>query len=431
MSSPEAHSRTPHSSDIQPSLNEYLGDQGGYAYGAETEDGDASPEVRPLDPDVIDYYESPRTPEEQEAREVIHGPLRAQADRAVTQAIADAWRDQQLIELGIKPLEPKIKKQEEKVETAHKKWSKEDEMNAAKGRLSSRKQRALKRKEYQEAAKQRKLEKSKKRINDASTEPLAKQTGDTLRQTEAYKSLLIDVQAVDEEIRTRNEMRALVDDPATPDDRKAFFRERIASWGGQTDEQYRNERLTLARDAYENALNKKAYEESVEPFKKAVGTGDEPGPILERAKMVKQLERATDPAEIARLNIALAKSYDQFVREQVGDVDGFKNWVHDSALLESRDALRAAARDIINMRKELKKQEATAEELLARKRAWEGADAATKEENPWADSNDDRKLTKALDDINKSKEAIIETHDSQMRKIKKTYNSKLDLARGL
>lgn len=264
MSSPEAHSRTPHNPDdtpIDPGIEEYIATEGGYAYSSETEGGDASPEVMPLTPEARASYTLEQVQQLWDA-----------TDHATRQAIWLAMEDNDkerydkaYAEFAMRPLKNSEKTGKMDTLEAEAAVLKEDldklwQSNMARhGKADTRKSNNLADKLDRKEAKLRRLHKKEKAIerqveNKSKNEWLH----DEHRQTESYKNFREAMLEIDSQAESRRLTRARLESLAPDDPERADLQTFVDSWGDTPDEVvYAQERQAAAAKYHEDLATEK------------------------------------------------------------------------------------------------------------------------------------------------------------------------------
>lgn len=292
---------------------------------------------------VEDDYEHP--PEEEEAREIIHKPVQNSADQAVEKALSAVQTKRQQHEKAeeyTEKLDKKIKKIEPKAKTAKQAWEIEDAKNASKNQLSSRKQRALKRNQYKQDAKVRKLERAKNLVAAHLDKKLEQDwLDDEDWQTESGKQLLADMAAIDQELANRSKIRESLEDPDLSAELRLAYEQEASQWGGQTDEEFRETKQAEAKARYEILKKKDDREKRVN--EQYIDTREE---LQKRAETVKSANSDPDPLKRQKALLDMkewGESLEDFRSRVLGDnLEDFQDWMSDEAANKLQEAIEKA-----------------------------------------------------------------------------------------
>lgn len=338
MSSPEAPSnqpRPPQPRESQPSLEEYLADGGSYAYGAEAEDGDASPELTPMDPETEAHYD--------DAREAIHnaeGPIRHMYQEEIDRAMSDI-RTHRQAEAKAKPALDANKEKSDKIEAKIAERQKiVDDLRtelAAQNRVGKKYKTSTNRlRWHEEKLRNLRSEKQgrvfeKEEIDDKITRAMP---NDESRRNESYQNLRGGLLKIDDEIKRRHDIQVKLEDPSTDDKTRQTLQQEVDRWPRnddgeiETDEQLR-ERLTReAGDAYGESLASQADREKTLRFEDAYEQITEKH--LQNASLIDNgradpVERQEAIAELTKIDETRNSLIDE------SEMDEFKIWIQEKA----------------------------------------------------------------------------------------------------
>jgi hypothetical protein len=286
MSSPEAHSSSSNRTDLyqenllDPRADEYVADMGNQAYSAELQDGDASPEVAPLDPEVQAEYEE----EERNAREALHnaeGPIR----HAYQDQIDKAMSDLQVHRAAEADAKPGVEKNDKKAAEIDKKIEERrkivkklrDELDAQ--NKIGKKYRTSTNKLRWHEEKLRNLEEDKQnmvvdrqKIDDKVAKSLP---SDAERNKGSYRELRENLRGIDQELDRRHKILAQLEDANTEPSTRKVLEDDVARWQRnasgeiETDDEVRARLTQSAGDTYGEALVTEAQREKEMQFEDA------------------------------------------------------------------------------------------------------------------------------------------------------------------
>lgn len=268
MSSPETHSGTPKDPDIEPNLKEYLEREGGYAYSAETDDGDSSPEIVP--------YDSERDQDVELARDTLSEvqQLWDEVDKETRAAVWYAMTDVINIRVAKNQAEhemnniwnPRLEKLREEHSSLMATEKAQKDADTNKNKINSRKLQNIRRKrllkggELQRA--EREMKQSQKDITDA---PELARKSDKVKNTLSYKSLITDLERIEEAIKERDKTRALLKNISPDDPRRAELEAQV----DVSDEVFRAQEQKAAGEKYRESLKVEKEEEKHTEWEKA------------------------------------------------------------------------------------------------------------------------------------------------------------------
>lgn len=358
MSSPEAHSSSSNRTDLyqenllDPRADEYVADMGNQAYSAELQDGDASPEVAPLDPEVQAEYEE----EERNAREALHnaeGPIR----HAYQDQIDKAMGDLQVHRAAEAQAQPSIEKNDKKTAEIDKKIEERrkivkklrDELDAQ--NKVGKKYRTSTNKLRWHEEKLRNLEEDKQnmvvdrqKIDDKVAKGLP---SDAERNKGSYRELRESLRSIDQELDRRHKILAQLEDTNTEASTRKVLEDEVARWPRnadgeiETDDEVRARLTQSAGDTYGEALVTEAqrekemqfegaFEQISEKFSKDLEVLSIPDPKREDYETEEEYEKAlTEHRANATLNTAR-----QQATVKLSEADAFRK-----SLISSEDML--------------------------------------------------------------------------------------------